>query len=473
MGRVVFNVAQTQYDLVKQAGRAQQWKLSHSDSDKWDVCWVDTPIEPDFLIRMKPYQKVNHFPGMQILARKDLLAQVFRTMQLKLPLLYDFCPRTWLLPRDFADLKRVCDGDTTFIVKPEAESQGRGIFLVQKLEEVPLGAHYVVQRYIEAPLLLEGLKFDLRLFVLVTGCDPLRVYLHSAGLARFATEPYEAPQTANLSTTCMHLTNYAINKESHKFLFNCDQRRDDVGHKRSLSAVFRQLTALGYDTDRLWQELCALVAKTLCSAQPQLANVYRRCQPLDPADSLCFELLGFDVLLDSSLRPWLLEVNSEPSLTADTPLDRLVKLQVLSDTLRLLEVSAEHRQVFNALIKDRSYQQLVRTKADSRTKRLLRQRQQQVLARAQPVLGAFQQLLPSDHYSQCLHTAHQLWLASRKPAPQELPKLKKRPLLRQPVKFLQRSVSQSPPIREGAFLKPLTLKLGPFGRKLVNDTCLY
>jgi len=50
--------------------------------------------------------------------------------------------------------------------------------------------HYVVQRYVTKPFLIEKLKFDFRIYVLLAGCDPLRVYVFKEGLARFATEPY-------------------------------------------------------------------------------------------------------------------------------------------------------------------------------------------------------------------------------------------------------------------------------------------
>lgn len=77
-----------------------------------------------------------------------------------------------------------------------------------------------MQRYLHKPFLIDGLKFDLRIYVLITGTDPLRLYVYEEGLARFATEPYVAPRTDNLEEVCMHLTNYAINKDSPNFIFN-------------------------------------------------------------------------------------------------------------------------------------------------------------------------------------------------------------------------------------------------------------
>lgn len=67
------------------------------------------------------------------------------------------------------------------------------------------------KRYIAKPFLLDGHKFDLRLYVLVTGCDPLRIYLHEKGLVRLASERYIAPKSKNLEKQMVHLTNYSIN----------------------------------------------------------------------------------------------------------------------------------------------------------------------------------------------------------------------------------------------------------------------
>lgn len=66
----------------------------------------------------------------------------------------------------------------TFIVKPEASCQGRGIFLTRNINDINPNDHYVAQRYMHRPFLIEGLKFDLRVYVLLAGTDPLRIYVY-------------------------------------------------------------------------------------------------------------------------------------------------------------------------------------------------------------------------------------------------------------------------------------------------------
>lgn len=110
------------------------------------------------------------------------------------------------------------------IVKPEGGSQGDGIFLVQNASDLRLkldakphfGAGFgaLAQRYLPDPLLLDGLKFDLRLYVVLLSVEPLEAYLCKEGLARFCTQSYEAPSSSNMNEAYMHLTNYSVARPS-------------------------------------------------------------------------------------------------------------------------------------------------------------------------------------------------------------------------------------------------------------------
>jgi len=137
----------------------------------------------------------------------------------------------------------------------------------------------------------------------------------------------------------MHLTNYAINKFSENFQQNKGSDKDDSGHKRSLTFAMRYINEMGYDSKQVLHKIKDVILKCLCAVQPMLAHTYRSCQPDDIDNSMCFEILGFDVFLDDKLKPWILEVNHAPSFTTDSPLDFKIKKSLITDTIRLLNLS--------------------------------------------------------------------------------------------------------------------------------------
>lgn len=89
-------------------------------------------------------------------------------------------------------------------------------------------------KYISSPLLINQHKFDLRVYVLVTSVDPLRIYIYNEGLARFASSPYETSK-AHIKNLYSHLTNYSINKKSESFQQNKSLDERDHGNKWSIS----------------------------------------------------------------------------------------------------------------------------------------------------------------------------------------------------------------------------------------------
>jgi len=173
-------------------------------------------------------------------------------------------------------------------VKPEASCQGRGIYLTRNIDKLKHNEKYVVQRYLHKPYLIDGLKFDLRIYVLITGVDPLRIFVFEEGLARFATEEYKPPRSENLENLFMHLTNYAINKNSEKFIFNESVNDMDVGHKRSLTSVYKHIESEGHDVELLKQRIHDIFIKTIITGYPTLSQTMSSIHPDNHANDMCF-----------------------------------------------------------------------------------------------------------------------------------------------------------------------------------------
>ena len=156
----------------------------------------------------------------------------------------------------------------TFIAKPEVGAQGDCISLFKELRDLPYaleGKDIVVQRYLDNPLLLDGIKFDLRVYVLVTGFNPIQAYIYDEGLARFCTARYQAPTKANFKKAFMHLTNYSINKTNENYIHPSAEEIlvDNNGTKRTLQSLYQTLTEMGINVEEIKENIARTCGKTL------------------------------------------------------------------------------------------------------------------------------------------------------------------------------------------------------------------
>lgn len=313
--------------------------FSCTETDDWNILWACSPVPNHLYSRLNCYQRINHFPCSTEITKKDRLAySLLRMTQRYGSELFNFAPETFVLPTEFADFHSAFSSGGMWIVKPVNSSQGKGIYIVDDIQDVPLEEPCVVSRYLSSPLTANGLKFDIRLYILITCYEPLRIYVYEEGLVRFASETY-VPSTTD--SKYVHLTNYSVNKKNKKFIGNQDFRCDDVGHKWSLSALCKKLKAIGADVDTMWARIYDLVIKTVLAAENANVDATRR---LNIPKNACFDLLGFDILLDCDLKPWLLEVNLSPSLGTDSPLDLFIKANLIADTLNIVGVRAFNRR---------------------------------------------------------------------------------------------------------------------------------
>ncbi|XP_037961110.1 tubulin polyglutamylase TTLL4 isoform X2 [Teleopsis dalmanni] len=300
----------------------------------WMAVWEKHMKSPGFRT-IRSHQKYNHMPGSFRIGRKDSMwRNLLNNMKKFGTKEFGFMQRTYIMPGDLESLRQVWPKTasklTKWIVKPPASARGTGIRIVNKWSQFPKDRPLVVQKYIERPLLINDNKFDMRIYVVVTSINPLRIYIHKDGLARFASVKYR-PELECLDDRCMHLTNYSINKFSQNYSKNEDFNACQ-GHKWTLQSLWSYLEAKGINTKRLWATLRNLVIKSIISGESGLNRMYR--QNVNFRYN-CFELFGFDILLDENLIPWLLEINISPSLHSELPLDLHVKgplIQALLNT---------------------------------------------------------------------------------------------------------------------------------------------
>lgn len=271
-------------------------------------------------------------------------------------------PQTFLLPHEYTQfvkaftstetrLRETNDGSSVnyWIMKPVGLSRGRGISLVREIASVTYSTASVIQKYVDHPLCLRGYKFDLRLYVLVTSFQPLEAFVYKEGFARLSTEAYST-SVSDINNKFIHLTNSSIQKYNTESIGKDNPltgQNDQVGGSKiallGSHGLWQQLsTTCGIDSELLWQNICTLIVKSLVVVDDKISH-----QPC------CFEVFGYDVILDNNLRPWLLEVNASPSLARENALDNRVKNAMIRDTIQLVDPPAYDRATLTKILKRR------------------------------------------------------------------------------------------------------------------------
>jgi len=304
-------------------------------SNDWLGTW-GKHMKPIAFKSIKEFQKINHFPGTFHIGRKDKLWRSYSRMKsLHGQKEFNFLPQTFVLPQDMLFFKKAwddCSSKPKWIVKPPASARGYGIKVIHKWSQVPKKRPVVAQRYVSKPYLINGCKFDLRIYVYVSSYDPLRIYIFQDGLVRFATTKYSS-SSKSFSNKFIHLTNYSINKKNLS-VYNTDDinNNEESSYKWSLKTLWSYLYKNGHDYRKVWQTIKDIATKAIICGEAAVNSQLK--QNLKSRYS-CHELFGLDILLDNNLKPWLLEVNISPSLHSQSKLDKSIKGQLVKDIFNI------------------------------------------------------------------------------------------------------------------------------------------
>lgn len=224
-------------------------------------------------------------------------------------------PRTYALPRDYDAFQRDAAAGRNgplWIMKPTALYGGQGMYILDDPAKVPREPGYIVQDYLADPFLLKGHKTHFRLYLVITSLAPLRAHLWGDGLVRIAPEPYsEAPGW--LERQAVHITNTALHKGNPNLKLADDASKEDEGHIWTQRALMRHLEREGADVPALRQRLCDLAVRLIRVIEH--SGLFARQLEVPAPRAYPPKYIGMDVMLDSRMRPWLLECQRMPGQT--------------------------------------------------------------------------------------------------------------------------------------------------------------
>ena len=286
------------------------------------------------LRRLNKYQRYNHFPICWQLGRKDNLYINYLKMQKKFKEDYNYMPFKYILPQDRDTVQEIMKEYNIFnikeiyIVKPLASTHGKGVRILTDPTAVPTKG--ILEKYIYNPHLINRRKYDMRIYVLVTGFRPLKIYIYDNGIIRFCSEKYTT-DAEKLNNNYIHVTNYSVNKALD--ILRKGEQEIDFEIKWSLLALKGYFLEKKINFEPIWKRIKDIVIKTILSVF-DLSTPALKSFKLTSCN--LFELYGFDIILDNQLNPWLLECNINPSLNCDMDVDTKVKSKLITDILNII-----------------------------------------------------------------------------------------------------------------------------------------
>ena len=243
-------------------------------------------------------------------------------------------PFKYILPQDRDTVQEIMKEYNIFnikeiyIVKPLASTHGKGVRILTDSTTVPTKG--ILEKYIYNPHLINRRKYDMRIYVLVTGFRPLKIYIYDNGIIRFCSEKYTT-DAEKLNNNYIHVTNYSVNKALD--ILRKGEQEIDFEIKWSLLALKGYFLEKKINFEPIWKRIKDIVIKTILSVF-DLSTPALKSFKLTSCN--LFELYGFDIILDNQLNPWLLECNINPSLNCDMDVDTKVKSKLITDILNII-----------------------------------------------------------------------------------------------------------------------------------------
>jgi len=333
--------------FFKEALDSNIWE--EGDSENWDSCWYTGMPDQAVFEQLDPTKSVNHIPGNNGLTIKDFLHNTLASSRDRLgsserKARMDFFPNIYSMPNEYHDWLQHAyeDPNHKWILKPKNSSRGRGIEVVRDLADVPLDQKFMVQDYLDNPHLINERKYVLRLYVLISSVEPLRVYLYDEGFAKLASDPYDLD---DLDNPFAHLTNPDINA--------LNEEAEAPVVFVNLGEYKKWLREQGHDDVALFDKVRDLVTITSISVRERMRG---RTRNIKAPTNGCYELMGYDCFISNDLKPYLLECNLSPDLKVCSgpedggDIEHEVKSQVVTDMVSLLGLNLPPEETQNLSI---------------------------------------------------------------------------------------------------------------------------
>ena len=284
------------------------------------------------------YQKINRFYNYNEYVSKSLLYINYKPFHDKFPDDYNYMLETYSYPKEKQEIIEkfskysLKNDDDVWMIKPTMGSLGLEISILTNYSDIKL-KNYLITKYLYNPHLIKGYKYDLRFHGLVSTIKPLKLYLYNEGLVRLASEKY------NFSVSDPHnkysfLTNLFINKKNNKkFIYPKNMKNMEDSNLWNLDTFQKYCARNNINYEKLYSEVGDIFIKMMITVREKIVD---NIEKTNLQYSNFYHLIGFDIILDENLKPYLLETNRRCGFRNDNDAEKYYTYNIIADTLNII-----------------------------------------------------------------------------------------------------------------------------------------
>ena len=240
-----------------------------------------------------------------------------------------------------------------WLIKPSNKYGGRGITILTSYENIIL-KEFIITKYITNINLINEKKYDLRLYALITGLEPLRLYFYKEGFVRIASEKFSIDKKS-IKNKFIHLTNICINNKNKNYI-NPNTTKDKNSNIWNILMYKSFLKNFNVEWEDIRKKIKDIIIKSIISVYEKLLedNIKQKV-----SDTSFYNLLGYDILITKEFIPKLIEINKNPTMEINNKLEKEIKTNLFVDTLNLVGIVPYSRKTGKSLNKQLNYKRNV------------------------------------------------------------------------------------------------------------------
>ena len=292
---------------------------------------------PEVIGSLGKYQVYNSIlNSVRLFGNKVVLYRNYRYFKNRFPKDFDFHPESFILSEDKELMAEKFKNYTQtendlWIYKPPKGSLGLGIKLLKTKEDFQ--KYSFINRYISNPHLLYGRKYHIRMYVVVTGILPLKIYVFNEGQVMQASSDYIYNLSEIENRTSM-LTNIHQNFQRPGYNNNVTFDRED-GSQWTIKTLSKFIERKGGNWTKLWEGIKDISVKTILISYGEMQKTILENYSNIRSNNLIHRY-GFDIMIDDNLKPWLLEVNTKPAMNLYNIINEYNKIKIEADRINLI-----------------------------------------------------------------------------------------------------------------------------------------